>query len=505
MVIFKDFTESALTICEDRKQDGYMRVKGPFQKAETRNANGRIYPSSLWEKVLGDESIKNTIESKRMLGCVEHPSSGVTSLADVSHIVTSLKRNGNEIIGEAEVLNTPSGLIIQELLRRGVPVGISSRGRGSAMTRNGVEYVNPDDFVLETFDFVYKPSTPGAFPELQESVLAGSPFAKNSPMSAKIDQIRKFDVRTVDITEKANGKLELSELHDLHKECVEIRSSFDTIVKGMNEDENKEHAKYVGEVSQKIENACSLLGKKLDRNYTISDLGRRVDSALLAQATGSKEVADMLKGLLGEAKKENTYLRDRLEQLLDKNEAAHDDISRRYDVVVKFAEETLAKLQETTSALAELTAEHDGLQTRYEAAVELVAGVTERQSGGKLARLVQDAVEKTPELAKFQKSLQSCKTENELEERVGELVEGLSLSRKPVFGNKLNGRLSFAGAVSKDSHEQLNESVSLPALPKKGLTETKATRGNADKILKEGAEAKSDDLTEMLLSQLGLS
>lgn len=481
-----------------------MRVRGPFQKAETRNANGRIYPSSLWERVLNDESLKNMIETKRMLGCVEHPATGVTSLAEVSHIVTSLKREGNEIIGEAEILNTPSGMIIQELLRRGVPVGISSRGRGSAVTRNGVEYVNPDDFVLETFDFVYKPSTPGAFPELQESVLAGSPFAKDSPMSAKIDQIRKFDVRTMDIAEKVASKHEAATLHDLYRECVEIRGSLQTIVKGLSEADLKENQKYIDEVTAKVNGVCESLEKKLDRSHLVSDLSRRMDAALAAHGNTSSEVVNMFKELLSDAKKENAYLRDRFESIQDKAEETHDALSRRYDAVVKLAEETLAKLQETASALTELTSEHETLQSRYEAAVELVAGVTERQSEGRMAHLVQDAVEKTPELGKFQKLLRACKTESELQERVGELVEGMSLNRKPVFSAKLNSRLNFGGARSNDKHVQIDESVSLPALPKKGLTET-ASRGSADKILSESEGGKQDDLTSMLLSELGLS
>lgn len=482
-----------------------MRVRGAFQKAETRNANGRIYPSSLWERVLGDISLKNTIESRRMLGCVEHPSSGVTALSEVSHIVTNLTRSGNEIIGEAEILNTPQGLIIQELLRRGVPVGISSRGRGSAIMRNGVEYVNPDDFVLETFDFVYKPSTPGAYPELQESVLAGSPFAKNTPMSAKVDQIKKFDVRATDITSAASGKVQLADLHKLHTESIEIQASMQALLGGFSEVEAKEHGSYANEVTGKIEGALQAVRSQLDKHYSVSDLSRKAESVLNSNA-GS----DVFKTLLAEATQENNYLRSRLDELTTILESNEDDLMRRYNAAAQLAEETLDKLHDLTGSLSEMQEERDEIKSRYEAAVELVAQLQEAQTLGQMALQVQEALDTYPALGKFQKTLRACKTKEELDERVEELVSGLGLTQPK--SESLISRVKLSGAITESRKpSQPTESVDTKVLNpnKKNLTESAAKtterRASAKQILESSKEDPQDDILANLLETNGLS
>ena len=149
-------------VLSESAADGRMTVRGVFQRVGTQNANGRIYSNGLWERVLKDDKVNEAITRRRMLGEVEHPKDGTTNLARVSHIVTKLERKGSVIMGEAEVLNTPAGKLIQELFRSGVEVGISSRGRGTSQSRGGVEYVDENNFHLDTFDFVFKPSTPGA-------------------------------------------------------------------------------------------------------------------------------------------------------------------------------------------------------------------------------------------------------------------------------------------------------------------------------------------------------
>lgn len=504
--IFRDFTESTFTLIEGSKGDGCMRARGIFQKQDTRNINNRIYSSSLWEKVLNEDRVKDMLEARRMLGEVEHPTDSTTNLSRVSHIVTKLYREGNDIIGEAEILNTPSGLIIQELLRRKVPVGISSRGRGSSVQKNGVEYVNPEDFVLETFDFVYKPSTPGAYPELQESVLAGSPYAKNTTMAIKIDQVKKFDVRAGEIS-GTTGKLSTAELLAMHKECVEMRASLQTLVEGMSEPETKEHGEYAKQVSTRIDSAFESVTQRLDKVYAVSDLSRRVESVISSDKTGN----DVYKDLLKEAQQENGYLRTRLDEITELTESSEDEILRRYNAAAQLANETLDKLQETTSALTELTVQHETLEKRYEAAVELVAGVQEHQAAGRLAYLVREALDDYPELGKFAKTLRACKTESELAERVEELVEGLGLGKKTEAD--LTSRLKISAALSEDVGTESNEAISESVLPKIGKKLKTAPvkedqrRGKAEKILEtaESASNGDDEFLNDLLESQGLS
>ena len=102
------------------------------------------------------------VESRRALGELDHPDTSVVNLANASHLVTKIWMEDNKCMGKIEVLNTPSGRVLQELVKAGCQLGISSRGVGSVTESNGVTMVE-DDFQLICFDMVSDPSTPGAF------------------------------------------------------------------------------------------------------------------------------------------------------------------------------------------------------------------------------------------------------------------------------------------------------------------------------------------------------
>ena len=139
---------------------GRMRVEGVFQRSDVPNANKRVYPRSLWEKELKEKRIMEAMSSRAMFGELDHPSDGKTSLKRVSHIITGLQlESDGTVTGAAEILPTPAGEILKVLFESGAQVGISSRGSGSV--NNGVV---AEDYKLSTFDFVARPSTPGALP-----------------------------------------------------------------------------------------------------------------------------------------------------------------------------------------------------------------------------------------------------------------------------------------------------------------------------------------------------
>jgi hypothetical protein len=140
--------------------NGRLRVEGVFQRSDVANANKRVYPRSIWERELKEPRVREALESKAMFGELDHPADGKTSLKRVSHVVTdlSLQEDGT-VTGAAEILGTPNGQILKTLFESGAQVGISSRGSGSV--QNGVVQ---EDFKLGTFDFVARPSTPGALP-----------------------------------------------------------------------------------------------------------------------------------------------------------------------------------------------------------------------------------------------------------------------------------------------------------------------------------------------------
>tara|TARA_R110002020_G_scaffold379488_4_gene590746 strand:- start:6876 stop:7511 length:636 start_codon:yes stop_codon:yes gene_type:complete len=144
-----------------------MKVRGTFQRADEANANKRIYPKPILEgQVL---KLQPLIEERRLCGELDHPSNDTVKLANASHLVTKLEMRGNEVMGEAEILNTPAGMTAKALIKGGVKIGISSRGMGSlSESEDGSKKVN-EDFKLVTFDLVADPSTRGAYPSLSES------------------------------------------------------------------------------------------------------------------------------------------------------------------------------------------------------------------------------------------------------------------------------------------------------------------------------------------------
>lgn len=155
-------------ICEDIltesdkhfiKQGGMM-LSGVIQRADARNGNGRIYPHSILSREM--ETYKQLVQERRALGELDHPDQSVINLKNVSHLVTEVWWNGKDVMGKIQVLGTPSGQVLKELVNANVKIGISSRGTGSVRESRG-ETIVEDDFQLICFDIVSEPSTHGAF------------------------------------------------------------------------------------------------------------------------------------------------------------------------------------------------------------------------------------------------------------------------------------------------------------------------------------------------------
>ncbi len=152
------------------KNNGRLIVTGVLQRAEAQNQNGRVYPKKVLQREVTKYK-KREIKENRAYGELDHPDSSVVELKNTSHIVRDVWWNGNDVMGKVEILKTPAGNIIKELLKAGCTVGISSRGMGSIKEmKNGAVMVE-DDFDLVCWDFVSNPSTHGAFMRpLSESV-----------------------------------------------------------------------------------------------------------------------------------------------------------------------------------------------------------------------------------------------------------------------------------------------------------------------------------------------
>lgn len=173
-----------------------VMMKGILQKADTLNQNGRIYPMHVLEREV--RNYQKFIIENRALGELDHPDSSVVNLKNVSHIIREAHLESGTVVGTVEILNTPSGEILQSLVESGVKLGISSRGVGSTK-KQGDYYVVQDDFQLICWDYVSEPSTPGAFmiPEgrkLQEGELKRI-FNKTDRLDRVLNDILSYNKR----------------------------------------------------------------------------------------------------------------------------------------------------------------------------------------------------------------------------------------------------------------------------------------------------------------------
>lgn len=156
-----NFEYNPKVIKEQRESGQPLIMKGILQKAETLNQNGRVYPKAILEREI--RNYQKFIQENRALGELDHPDSSVINLKNVSHNVREIHWEGNDLVGTVEILPTPSGNILKELLKANILLGISSRGMGSVEPIGKGRVQVGEDFELLGWDFVSNPSTHGAF------------------------------------------------------------------------------------------------------------------------------------------------------------------------------------------------------------------------------------------------------------------------------------------------------------------------------------------------------
>jgi len=161
MKLITEHFEDLQYITEDKDGKKHTYIEGVFMQAEQKNRNGRVYPKAVLERACG-KYIKEQVSTGRAVGELDHPAGPQINLDKVSHKITELKFDGDDVVGRAQVLNTPMGRIVEGLIEGGVKLGVSSRGMGTVENKKGVTYVN-DDYMLATVDIVQDPSAQGAF------------------------------------------------------------------------------------------------------------------------------------------------------------------------------------------------------------------------------------------------------------------------------------------------------------------------------------------------------
>jgi len=163
MKLITEYVENNLDVICEAKKDGEKSyfIEGVFMQSNKKNRNGRIYEKKTMEKAV-EKYMVEQVRTGRAVGELNHPEGPTVNLDKVSHKITDLHWQGNDVVGKASILKTPMGKIVEGLLEGGVKLGVSSRGMGSLVSKNGAQYVG-DDFMLSTVDIVQDPSAPSAF------------------------------------------------------------------------------------------------------------------------------------------------------------------------------------------------------------------------------------------------------------------------------------------------------------------------------------------------------
>jgi hypothetical protein len=190
MKLITEQIEDVKVLTEERDGKKLLYIEGVFLQSELKNRNGRMYPFEVLNREV-ERYNEEYVKTKRALGELGHPDGPTVNLDRVSHRITSLRAEGNNFIGKAQILDTPMGNIARSLLGEGVQLGVSSRGMGSIVKQEDVNIV-ADDFMLTTAaDIVADPSAPDAF---VNGIMEGKEWVWDNGIlkEAKVDKYRRY-------------------------------------------------------------------------------------------------------------------------------------------------------------------------------------------------------------------------------------------------------------------------------------------------------------------------
>tara|TARA_B100000989_G_scaffold96013_1_gene69884 strand:- start:2023 stop:2676 length:654 start_codon:yes stop_codon:yes gene_type:complete len=196
-LISEHFSDDVEYIKEEDEKTGKnnYKLKGIFLQSEIKNRNGRVYPFEVLDKEVKRYN-KEFVEQNRAYGELGHPEGPTVNLDKVSHMVTSLKPDGKNFIGEAKVMGTPMGTIVKNIMDDGGKLAVSSRGMGSLEQKNGANYVKDDFYLATAADIVADPSAPNAF---VQGIMEGKEWIWNNGLlqEQEVAEIKKEMERNV--------------------------------------------------------------------------------------------------------------------------------------------------------------------------------------------------------------------------------------------------------------------------------------------------------------------
>lgn len=369
-------------------KDGVWIVEGPAQRSDVKNANGRVYKRKIWERLIesSNSPVQASIKARGMIGHIEHPKDGRTDGNQGALITTESKlRKDGVVWNKFELLDTPAGKILQEYTKKKVRWGVSSRGNG---TVDDAGYVNENDFALECWDAVMRPSTLGAYPTLS----ASAPAAGGK-------KVQESNESNGGVRKGADGVVTEAE-----KVCSQTQALSQRLIEGL--DEAARFA-LIGEAAAQLDEVAMLFKGGKTPAQAIAPAVLSIVQVMRAVATApagvEKQIDEALAALTEEQKDKRGEAFNRVIESLQTR--VKDSVSEASDLKLK--------LDETATTLVERTKERDDLRTkldeaearlkRAETKLKLATGaisdLSKREVSNPVAETVEELVEHFPELA----------------------------------------------------------------------------------------------------------
>lgn len=420
-----------------------LKVRGVSQQVGIKNVNNRIYPESLWAKVLADDSgFMQRIKEGAVAGQIEHPESGNTTLDKISHRVDRVWREGENICAEYTIFATPDGLKLQELYRNGFPCAVSSRGRGETRQENGVDIVE-DGFQMDTFDFVYDPSVRPARPKpVKENV--SHPTVNNHQESRvmnekaarMVGQVRESARR---ISEGVKSAKSIKDLVALSTQVQEQQDKIASIDAG---DAGTALAELSGQLTSIQQELSGRMVKVAEDgpDPAAGDTAPNAGAAAPPAATDPGKTGDDTvpkcgtcngpldaNGKCGKCDIEPQPGAAPGGPGADGTTVPRATLERRYNAAI-------AVIEDIRDRYLKLEKDHSGLVERHKAALRLVQEMMEQAETAKKSAYVQQLVASNPSLKKIESKLMAQASVKDIQTLVEEVVKPLAdgVVREPL-------------------------------------------------------------------------
>lgn len=404
-----------------------LRVRGLCQKVDVKNANGRIYPRPVWENIFSNENWLARVKDGGMIGEADHPESNVPSIQRASHVVREVEWSGGEdIYATFDILDTPTGRILETLFKAGVKVGVSSRGDGS--TRR--DEVAGGDIVEvgyepDTWDFVINPSTSGAFPTPIHEAVSAPEYQRK-------------------VIEAVEGIVNSSPSRTDLLECYTRLQNFDSGHTSINEARNRLMTQ-VYEKLTKIEEDSMNGNKPVVSSDTF--IREAVDKQLTESIQALEERLAKSNGLIVERDQRIADLESQLKES-ENWQAKYTELVGKVGDISE-AEQTKKKLDAArTKAIPELLAENERLQGELDVAREMLKTHEAKADSHRVAAYIETAISGYPEGVKSQVRgiLGGCRDIVEVDQKLTQLEDlGLSEAGFPPALNAKGGEPAATG------------------------------------------------------------